>query len=356
MSEGDESDDSQRTEDPTPKKLDEARKRGQVPMSKETNTWFLLLVATIVVAAMGPHMMRQMAVLLHTFLEQSWQVFGSPGTIQVLKALFFDIVTMMMAPVLILFIAAGIGPFAQVGPLYSIESIMPKLDKVSPMAGFKRLFSGRSLFEFVKGLFKVILIGWVSWEVLKPSLENLDTIIVMPLTDVTAEMMRLFVKLMTAILTLYFLLAGGDLLFQRYTHYKQMRMSRQEIKDEYKQTEGDPHVRSRLRQIRMERARSRMMQNVPSSTVVITNPTHYAVALKYEPQEMEAPVCVAKGLDNIALRIRQVAEENDVVIVENPPLARTLHKAIEVDDIIPPEHYKAVAEVISYVFRLKKKL
>ncbi len=356
MSESDDGDDSQRTEDPTPKKLEEARKRGQVPMSKEANTWFMLLIATIVVAAMGPHMMQQLAYLLHAFLDQSWQVFGSPGTIQVLKALFFDVLAIMMAPILVLFIAAGVGPFAQVGPLYSIESIMPKLDKVSPMAGFKRIFSGRSLFEFLKGLCKVVIISWVSWEVLKSTIDSLDTMIAMPLTDLTALMMRLFIKLMTAILMVYFLLAGADLVFQRYTHYMQMRMSRQEIRDEYKQSEGDPHVRSRLRQIRMERARKRMMNNVPSSTVVITNPTHYAVALKYEPQEMDAPICTAKGLDNVALRIREIAEQNGVVIVENPPLARTLHKAIEVDDVIPAEHYKAVAEVISYVFRLKKKL
>lgn len=352
----DDSDDSQKTEDPTPKKLDEARKRGQVPMSKETNTWLMLLVGTIVVAGMAPHMMKQLSILMETFIEQSWQISESPGTLPILKGLFFDILTILMAPILVLFIASAAGPFAQVGPLYSIESIMPKMDKVSPVAGFKRLFSGRSLFEFVKGLAKVVLIGWVSWEVLKPYINDLDRVIDMSMIDVLAEMMRLFVKLMTAILTMYFLLAGADLVFQRYTHYKQMRMSRQEIKDEYKQTEGDPHVRSRLRQIRMERARKRMMQSVPESTVVITNPTHYAIALKYEPAEMDAPKCVAKGLDQIALRIRQVAEENDVIIVENPPLARTLHKAMEIDDFIPAEHYKAVAEVISYVFRLKKRL
>jgi flagellar biosynthetic protein FlhB len=169
-------------------------------------------------------------------------------------------------------------------------------------------------------------------------------------------MMEMFIKLMTAILSVLVVLAGLDVLFQRWTHYQQMRMSRQEIKDEYKQTEGDPHVRSRMRQLRMERARNRMMQNVPDSTVVITNPTHFAVALKYDPDTMDAPVCVAKGLDLIALKIREIAEGAGVIIVENPPLARTLHKAIEIDEAIPPEHYKAVAEVISYVFRLKKKL
>jgi flagellar biosynthesis protein FlhB len=152
------------------------------------------------------------------------------------------------------------------------------------------------------------------------------------------------------------LLAGVDLLFQRYTHMMKMRMTKQEIKDEYKQTEGDPQIKSRIRQVRMERARNRMMQDVPSSTVVVTNPTHFAVALKYEPDKMDAPLCVAKGQDLIALRIRAIAEENDVIIVENPPLARTLFKVLDINDTIPPEHYKAVAEVISYVFRMKKRL
>ncbi|MBU6235956.1 MAG: flagellar type III secretion system protein FlhB, partial [Alphaproteobacteria bacterium] len=222
--------------------------------------------------------------------------------------------------------------------------------------GFQRLFSKRSFFEFVKGIIKVAIISAVSIWVLRPYLEGIEHLIDLSLGNLIEEMMALFLKLMGAILTVLFLLAGMDLLFQRYTYMQQMRMSRQEIKDEYKQTEGDPHVKSRLRQLRMEKSRKRMMQNVPNSTVVVTNPTHFAVALRYEPDEMDAPVCVAKGQDLVALRIREIAEENGVIIVENPPLARTLFKVLDIDDVIPPEHYKAVAEVISYVFRMKKKL
>ncbi len=356
MAESDETDDSQRTEDPTPKKLAEARKNGQVPMSKEINTWLLLLVSTIVVAGMGPSMMRQLAILLEAVIEQSWQAFGSPGVMQVLKALFFEVLGIIIAPFLVLMVAAVAGSFGQIGLIYSPESLKPKFDKLSPVAGFSRLFSMRSFFEFLKGLAKVAIISCVSWTVLKPFMGGLDRVITLAEPDLLQEMSTIFIKLMSAILMVLFLLAFGDLIFQRYSFYKQMRMSKQEIKDEFKQTEGDPHIRSRLRQIRMERARKRMMTNVPKSTVVITNPTHYAVALRYEPAEMDAPVCTAKGLDLIALRIRELAEEHGVVIVENPPLARTLHKSMEVDETIPPEHYKAVAEVISYVFRLKKKL
>lgn len=356
MSEGGDQDDSQRTEDPTPKKLDEARKRGQVPMSKEVNTWIMLLIGTIVIVAFAPAMMMRVSQLMEVLMEQSWQLVGVPGITKVLSRLALDVLIIVGIPFLIFFIAAIVGPFAQVGPLLSTESISPKLDKVSPIAGFKRIFSMKSLFEFVKGILKIVLLSYVCWVVLTPYYDGIEHTIDLPIGAMMQEMMAMFIKLMTAILTALLVLAGIDIVFQRWTHMQQMRMSRQEIKDEYKQTEGDPHVRSKLRQLRMERARNRMMQNVPSSTVVVTNPTHFAVALKYEPETMDAPVCVAKGMDLIALKIREVATENGVIIVENPPLARTLHKALEIDDAIPPEHYKAVAEVISYVFRMKKKL
>ncbi len=356
MSDGDESDDSQRTEDPTPKKLEEARKRGQVPMSKEVNTWFMLLVSTIVIAAFAPGMAEDLSDLLERMIEQSWQTFGSPGVSRVLQTVTLDVFAIIGVPLAVLFVAAIVGPFAQVGPLISSEPIMPKLDKLSPVQGAERLFSKRALFEFIKGIMKVALIATVSIKVLEPFMDGVDHLIDLPMQTVLGEMLSVFLKLMTAILTVLFVLAGMDLLFQRYTHMKEMRMSRQEIKDEFRQSEGDPHVKSRLRQLRMERTRNRMMKNVPGATVVVTNPTHFAVALKYEPDEMDAPVCVAKGQDLIALKIREIAEANDVTIVENPPLARTLFKAVEIDEVIPPEHYKAVAEVISYVFRLKKRM
>lgn len=356
MAEGDETEDAQKTEDPTPKKLEEARKRGQVPVSKETNTWLMLLISTIVIAALIPGVSARLSDLLSVIMSQSWQTVGVPGLLRVLGRITLDIFIIIAAPLAVLFVAAFVGPFAQVGPLFSTEVISMKLDKLSPVQGFKRLFSKKSLFEFIKGIIKVAIISTVSIYALMPYFDGIEHLIDIPIPQLMEEMMEMFIVLMVAILTTLFLLAGADLIFQRYTHYLQMRMSRQEIKDEYKQTEGDPHVKSRIRQLRMERARQRMMQGVPSSTVVVTNPTHFAVALKYEPDEMDAPVCVAKGQDLVALRIRQVAEENGVIIVENPPLARTLFKVLDIDDTIPPEHYKAVAEVISYVFRMKKKL
>lgn len=169
-------------------------------------------------------------------------------------------------------------------------------------------------------------------------------------------MKTLVVRLMVGILVVLLVIAVIDLLYQRFEHYKRMRMTKQELKDEYKQTEGDPHIKARLRQLRTERARQRMIQAVPRADVVITNPTHYSIALEYKPETMEAPVCIAKGLDNVALRIREVAKEHNIVLFENPPLARVLYDTVDIDETIPSEHYKAVAEVISYVFKLRGRL
>jgi flagellar biosynthetic protein FlhB len=170
------------------------------------------------------------------------------------------------------------------------------------------------------------------------------------------ELYALVMRLLTGMLVVLLVIAIADVVYQRMEHYKKMRMTKQEVKDEYRQSEGDPHVRARLRQLRAEKARQRMMQAVPQADVVITNPTHYAIALKYKPEEMDAPVCVAKGTDEVALRIREIAKEHDIVIYEAPPLARVLFDVVELDEMVPAEHYKAVAEVISYVFKLKGRM
>lgn len=349
-------DDAQKTEDPTPKKLEEARKRGEVPMSREVNTWFMLLIGTMVVVMFVPGMMRDMSQFLQMFIEQSWQVHTDEALVYVLQRVFLQIAGFVGLIMIVLFFAGMIGPFAQIGPLVSYESITPKLNKVSPVQGFKRIFSSKSLFEFVKGLLKVVLVSVVVYYAIKPYFGGIEHVIDLPMAAVLDEMMTIFIRMMIAILVLLVVLAGMDLLYQRYTHYQKMRMSKQEIKDEYRNAEGDPHVKGKIRMLRMERAQNRMMQSVPQSTVVITNPTHFAIALKYDPDKMDAPVCVAKGADFVALKIREIAKDAGVIIVENPPLARTLFKVLDIDDVVPPEHYKAVAEVISYVFRLTKRL
>ena len=242
------------------------------------------------------------------------------------------------------------------GPLFAPGAIKPSLSKISLVQGFKRLFSMRSLVEFGKGIAKISIVAIASVIILYPFYQGIEHIITIPVTAVLDEMRDLVIRLMIGVLIIMFIVAMVDLVYQRNEHIKKMRMTKQEVKDEYKQTEGDPHVKSRLRQLRSEKARQRMMQSVPFADVVITNPTHYSIALKYETGEMEAPVCIAKGIDDVALRIREVAKENDIVLYENKPLARALYDTVDIDEMIPAEHFKAVAEVISYVFKLKGKL
>jgi len=350
-------DDSQKTEDPTPKKLDEARRKGQIPLSREVNNWIMLFAGTLVVMASGPSVLSQMTVYMRTYIEQAHKLPAMPGGFAtVLGNPVMDIISILAVPFLLLMAAAFLGPFVQVGPLFAPDTIKVDVSKISPFQGFKRLFSLRSVVEFAKGILKLTVIGVVGYMMLQPYYGQLEHMVGIPIPMMMDELAMLVVRMMTGILTALLIIAMIDLVYQRLEFSKKMRMTKQELKDEYKQTEGDPHIRAKLRQLRQERARTRMMQAVPKADVVITNPTHFAVALKYDPDSMDAPVLVAKGADDVAMRIREVAKENDVMIVENPPLARVLFDTVDIDRVVPPEHYRAVAEVISYVFRLKGRL
>jgi flagellar biosynthetic protein FlhB len=214
------------------------------------------------------------------------------------------------------------------------------------------MFGPDGWMNLVKGLLKIAIVGMAIWTQLWPERTSLESILNQSTGDVVADMSHLLFKVFIAALSALAVIAVADYFYQRYRFFQRNKMSKQEIKEEYRQNEGDPHIKAKVRQIRHERARKRMMAAVPSATVVIMNPTHFAVALKYESGKMAAPVCVAKGVDAVALRIRAVAEENDVPVVENPPLARALHAAVEIDETVPPEHFKAVAQVIGYVMRL----
>lgn len=350
-------DDSQKTEDPTPKRLEEARKKGQIALSREMNTWLMLLAGTIIIGTMSGSFMTDLTVYMRGFIEHAGDLPQVPGGFrETLGASFWKVFGLMALPLLALMFMAFIGPFIQVGPIFATEVIKPDVSKISPIKGFKRLFSMRSIVEFVKGLLKLAIVGFVGYLLLAPFFGKLEHLVGLPIQAMMHEMLALVLRLMAGVLVVLLVVAVLDVLYQRNEHMKKMRMSKQELKDEYKQSEGDPQVKGKLRQLRAEKARQRMMANVPGATVVITNPTHYAVALKYEPDTMEAPICVAKGADNIALKIREIAQANKVTIYENPPLARTLYSVIEIDEIVPPEHYKAVAEVISFVFRQQGKL
>ncbi len=355
MSGENQDDDSQKTEEPTPKKLEEGRKRGQIAMSREVNNWVMLFAGTMVIAAFGASMMTQLSNIMRVYIEQAHALPSMPGGLGVvLGAGFKEVIKVMFMPFLLLMIAAFLAPFIQVGPLFAPGVIKPDFSKVSIFKGFTRLFSMRSIVELIKGILKIGAVGMVAAIIISPYFDKFEHLIDMPIIMVMSELGYLFIKMMVGVLIILIVIAVIDLVYQRAEYNKKMRMSRQEIKDEFKQSEGDPHVRAKLRQLRAERGRQRMMQSVPDADVVITNPTHYSIALKYDPDEMPAPVVIAKGMDDLALRIREVAKEHDIVLYENVPLARALYDVAEIDEMIPTEHFKAVAEIISYVFKLKK--
>jgi flagellar biosynthetic protein FlhB len=237
--------------------------------------------------------------------------------------------------------------------VWSTEGLRPKLSKVSPLAGAQRLFSKEAVVNFLKGLVKLTLIGVVMVMVLWPERHRLDAMVRIEPASIISAIRSLSLSLLGTVVAILAIVAAADYFFQYRRWFEKQKMSLREMKEEFKQTEGDPHVKGRLRQLRHNRMRKRMMAAVPTASVVITNPTHYAVALKFE-RGMPAPICVAKGFDSIALKIREVAKDNGIPIVENPPLARALHATVKIDDEIPVEHYQAVAEVIGYVMRLRR--
>ena len=347
-------DDSQKTEEPTQRKLDEARKKGQVATSQEVKHGFVLLGGLIAVAALAPLASREMADRMAGFLSRLETIpTDNRALIDLVSDAAGEMALILLGPFVIFVAMAIAGSLIQHGPLLSAESLKPKLEKISPLKGLKRQFSIKAVAEFAKGILKIAIVGTIATLVVWPELARIELFAGMPMSDVMHRVWLMAVKMMTAVLAVVAVIAGLDYLLQRFQFFRQQRMTKQEVKDEFKQTEGDPTVKARLRQIRMDRARRRIMAAVPEADVVITNPTHFAVAMAYKPESMDAPKVVAKGADQIALKIREVAEAHDVALVENPPLARALYQAVEIDQTIPPEHYKAVAEVISYVFRLQ---
>lgn len=353
----DETDDSQKTEDPTPKRLREAREKGEVARSQEVNHWFIILAFAATLGLLAPIFLGQLGRALLPFIEQPHQiVLGGDGGRQVLAGLLWEVGKALALPFAATIAAAVAAGLLQGGILFSAESLKPKLEKISPLSGAKRLFGQRALVEFAKGLLKITLVGAVIAMLVVPRWQTYVQLPELSVEELLLLLRREALRVLVGVLAAMTVIAGADYLFQRYKQMQKLRMSRQEIKDELRQSEGDPMVKARLRQLRQERARQRMMTAVPGADVVVTNPTHFAVALRYDGEIMNAPTVVAKGVDFIAQKIREVARENDVPIVENRPLARALYDGVEIDQEVPPTHYKAVAEVIGYVMRLRGRL
>ena len=345
---------SSKTEDPSEKKLRDAHEKGNVAKSQEVNNWFILGGSALVFGMLAVPTSES---LFHTFrilLDNAEKYeLGSQALNQFWNNLAGSILLVALVPSIAIAALAVAANLVQHQPLFSTEPITPKLSKVNPLEGAKRLFSQEALVNFVKGLIKLALVSGVLWFVLAPEIDSLENMITLEPGMILREFMDMAMKIFAAVLAIITIIAIADFIYQRHRWWNRLKMTVQETRDEYKQQEGDPKVKGRIRQIRMERSRKRMMAAVPEATVVITNPTHFAVALKYD-RDMAAPKCVAKGADAIAFRIRELARANDVPIVEYPPLARALYAAMDIDDTIPHEHFKAVAEVIGFVMRLKR--
>jgi len=345
---------NEKTEEPSQKRLDEALERGDVVKSQEVNTWFVMGGATLVLMVFSGSMSTSLMTSLRGLFANAHQIRVDAGALPLLfQRIGVELISTLAVPFLVLLIAAIGGNMIQHRLVWSFEGLTPKLSKISPMAGFKRLFSKQSLANFVKGLVKLIVISVVLTALMWPERDRFEGLVTTDPAVLLPFIKVLALKLMGAVVAMLALVAAVDYLFQYRQWHERQKMSLQELKEEYKNTEGDPHIKGRLRQLRQVRMKKRMMANLPKASVVITNPTHYAVALQYE-RGMEAPICVAKGMDALALKIREIAGQHAIPIVENPPVARALHATVEIDDAIPPEHYKAVAEVIGFVMKLRR--
>jgi flagellar biosynthetic protein FlhB len=349
-------DQDSRTEDPTGKRVSQARGRGQVAMSKEATTLIVLTMATFVCYSVLPWTMRPMLMLMRRFIEQPERIaIGAEPTFEaLLSEIAGKFAFALTIPLLLMVVAAVVSTWAQTGFVWATGKFDFNLNFLNPLSGLGKIFSTKHLIEFAKGLIKAGIVGAVAYSYVAPELMKIEMLTGMEPIAMTQEMFHLLLHMMIGVLLAIGAIAMFDYFYQKWSTLQSLKMTKQEVKDEHKNAEGDPHIKGRMRQIRMSRARKRMMASVPKASVIITNPTHYAVALQYEMGTAGAPKVVAKGVDFLAKKIRELAAEHNVPIIENPPVARALYATVEIDEEIPPEHYKAVAEIIGYVMKLKK--
>ncbi|TYS61622.1 flagellar biosynthesis protein FlhB [Sutcliffiella horikoshii] len=347
----------EKTEKATPKKKQDTRKKGQVAKSADVNTSFLLIAVFLCLFAIGPWMKEEILKLF----EHSFRVYLlEEVTVQKVHMIFLELIMQLIwiiGPIMLAaLLGAVIANYLQVGPLFSTEAIHMKLNKLDPIQGFKRIYSVRAIVEFVKSMLKIVFVGIITFSILWMSLEEVLILSQKNLHDAFAFLGTLTVRMG--------LFAGGALLFlsifdylyQKYDYEKNIRMSKHDVKDEYKKAEGDPLIKSKIKQKQREMAMQRMMQDVPGADVIITNPTHFAIALKYDESKGDAPIVLAKGVDYVAKKIKEKAKEHNIVTVENKPLARSLYSQAEIGDAIPEEFFQAVAEILAYVYRLQNQV
>lgn len=353
----------EKTEPATQKKLDDARKKGQVAKSREIANAFGLLALFLLikfwVGSMGTQFLELFSLTYNKMPEMVtfWNGYLPQQDMRVMFQNMLLRILLILAPIFIVALIVAIGSdIWQVKWQLSPEAMKPKFSKISPVSGFKRIFSVNSVVELIKSLAKIFLIGYICYSYVMDHKENLFLLYDMPLMQAIQLVAEMVVDLGIRISLVYMILAFADYAYQKFKFNKDMMMTKQEVKDEYKQSEGDPKVKGRIRQKMQEASRRRMMQNLPTADVVITNPTHYAVAIKYDPEEADAPIVLAKGADYLAAKIKEVAKENKIEIVENKPLARMLYANVDVGKTVPPELYQAVAEVLAFVYKIQGKI
>lgn len=350
-----EEDDSQKTEEPTAKKLQDAQKKGEMATSQEVKTLIMLLAVTAVIAGLGDYIVGGIRNVLRGYLSRVFDITSDEsGILGQLVTLAWQVSWILAIPLGVFIVAAVIANRMQNPSVIAWDKVKPDIKNLSLIKGAKKIFSKRFFVEFGKITGKLTAVAGTIFLIAYPERSRLDTIMLLPPVEMILLVKLMAVKLLIGVLIILIIIAALDYSFQKYQFHKRMKMTKQEVKDERKQSDGDPQVKARLRQIRFERHAQRMMASVPNADVIITNPTHYAVAIEYKHAKMDVPVLLAKGIDDVAMRIRSVAEEHEIPIIENPPLARALHASVDIDEEIPPDHYKAVAEVISYILKLKR--
>jgi flagellar biosynthesis protein FlhB len=348
--------DQERTEQASPRRREEARKKGQVARSPEVPSAAILLACSLLFYFCSGGMLERMMDLTRWILREC----GTTSVTMVnIDNLFWGWawkLFLIMAPLLLTVVIAGfLSNYLQIGFVFSPEALAPKLEKIDPLKGFQRLFSLRSLVELVKSILKMTVIAIIVWFTLKDEIDNLIPLMDDSLMGILVYTGKVTFRILITTCWALIVLALLDYLYQRWEYEKGLRMSRQEVKDEYKQSEGDPIIKARIRRIQREAARKRMMANIPKADVVITNPTHLAVAIQYDPNKMYAPTVVAKGAGYVADKIKEIALASKVPVIENKPVAQLLYKTVDVDRAIPEDLYRAVAEILAYVYGLKER-
>lgn len=343
-----------RTEKATPKRREEARKRGQVVRSAEINSAIVLLCTFLFLKFFCPWLILKITFFTNQvfseYLTSNWGVTTAYRIIFLSLLIFIQVTLPIMG---VAFVAGLASNFMQVGFLFNSSLFLPKLERINPIEGFKRIFSRRSLMELFKAILKVTLISYLTYSIVRDNSSIFLKLFDMSITGAVSEIAKLSSTVVIRIGIFLLIIAVIDYFFQYWEHERAIMMTKQELKEEFRQYEGDPQIRARLRQRQKQIAFHRMMQQVPKADVVITNPYHYAVALRYVPEEMAAPTLLAKGINEIALKIKAIAQENEITIYEDPPLAQALYKNVEIGQMIPPELYEAVAHVLAFVYRLR---